>query len=108
MRQAEDWFNDGLGINYGQFISVQRLGIPTVRIECEFRAPSKIGEVLRMRLGVKKIGTSSMTLVVSANAGNEIRVEAQRVIVFLSLETRRVVAIPHDLRALMGRFSVEA
>ena len=37
----EDWFNDGLEVNYADLIAVQRLGVPTVRIECDFVARSE-------------------------------------------------------------------
>lgn len=39
----EDWFNEGLGIPYPDLISLQRLGVPTVRLQCNFRAPSRAG-----------------------------------------------------------------
>ena len=54
---VEDWFNRGLGIDYADFISKERRGLPTAHIDCDFRAPSKIGETVQMRLAVKRIGT---------------------------------------------------
>ena len=38
-------------------------------IDCDFLAPSAVGEMLRLRLRVQKIGTSSLTLAIEARAG---------------------------------------
>lgn len=49
----EDRFNDGLGVDYAGFIGIERLGIPTVSIQCQFIAPSKHGETVRFGLRVR-------------------------------------------------------
>ena len=82
---VEDWFNGGLGIDFGDFHAIDRLGVPMAHIECDFLSPSKVGEVLRFRLAVKKIGNSSLTLAVDARAGDEVRVRATLVVVLASL-----------------------
>ncbi len=103
---VEDWFNEGLLTNYAHFISVQRLGIPMGRIECDFLAPSKIGDTLRLRLSVKRIGTSSLTFAIEAWGQNELRVRATQVVVFASLENGRSVPISKELRDKIERFAV--
>ncbi len=103
----EDWFNDGLRLNYADFIANQKLGVPTVRIEVDFFAPSKIGDTLQMRLVVKRIGTSSIALSLAAFAGDVLRVRVKQTIVLFSLERRESVAIPDDLRRRLSQFLVE-
>ena len=100
----EDWFNRGLGLNYADFVSKERRGLPTAHIDCDFRAPSKIGETVQMRLGVNKIGTSSVTLAVSVHAGDAVRVTATQVLVLISLEDGAVLPIPVDLKTRFARF----
>lgn len=100
----EDWFNRGLGLNYADLISKERRGFPTAHIDCDFRVPSKIGETVHMRLTVKKIGRTSLTLAVSVHEGDEVRVTAHQVLVLISLEDGRVLPIPDDLRARFSRF----
>ena len=102
----EDWFNDGLDVNYADLIAVQRLGVPTVRLECDFAAPSTIGDTLRLRLAVSKVGTTSIALSLTAFSGGELRVRIEQVIVLFSLERRAPVAIPEDLRRRIGTFLV--
>lgn len=100
----EDWFNEGLGMNYADFISVQKLGVPTVHIEADFIAPSTIGEILSLRLAVRRLGTSSMSLSLEAYAGGSVRVGIEQTIVLFSLEHRKPVAIPEFLRERLTRY----
>ena len=100
----EDWFDHGIGVDYAAFVSKQRLGLPTAHIECDFKIPSKIGDIVQMRLAVIRLGTSSITLDVSVHAGSEVRLTARQVLVLISLEDGRVLPIPDDLRALMVRY----
>ena len=101
---VEDWFNGGLGIDFGDFHAIDRLGVPMAHIECDFLSPSKVGEVLRFRLAVKKIGNSSLTLAVDARAGDEVRVRATLVVVLASLDAHRPVSFPPQLREKLMRF----
>jgi 4-hydroxybenzoyl-CoA thioesterase len=101
---VEDWFNDGLGIDFAAFHAVDRLGIPMAHLECDFLSTSRVGEVLRFRLGVAKIGTTSLTLAVEARSGDEVRVRATLVVVLASLETHRPVPFPPAMREKLERF----
>ena len=102
---VEDWFNAGLGVDFAAFHAVERLGVPMAHVECDFLSPSKIGEVLRLRLAVKKIGNSSIALSVEARAGADVRVRAALVVVLASLETHRPVPIPAELREKLARYA---
>jgi 4-hydroxybenzoyl-CoA thioesterase len=100
----EDWFNRGLEVKYADLIAVQRLGVPTVRLECDFIAPSTIGDTLRLRLVVRRVGTTSIALSLTAFSGDDLRVRIEQVIVLFSLERRAPVAISEDLRRRIGKF----
>jgi 4-hydroxybenzoyl-CoA thioesterase len=103
---VEDWFNHGLGVDFARFHAVDRLGVPMAHIECDFRSPSKIGDMLRFRLAVKRIGGSSITLAVEARAAGEVRVRATLVVVMASLEAHRPIPIPPEFRAKLERYVV--
>jgi 4-hydroxybenzoyl-CoA thioesterase len=103
----EDWFGEGLGLQYGEFISMHRLGVPTVRIECDFAASSIIGETLTFRLAVRKVGKTSISLLLTAYAGDELRVRIEQVLVLFSLESRQAVPISPDLRSRLMKFAVD-
>lgn len=101
---VEDWFNEGLGIDFADFHAKAHMGIPLAHVEADFLAPSKQGEHLTMRLTVQKIGTSSLTLGISALCGAEERVRATLIVVQASLETRRSVPLSPETRARIERF----
>jgi 4-hydroxybenzoyl-CoA thioesterase len=101
----EDWFNRGLGIDYADFVSRERRGLPTAHIDCDFKVPSKIGDTVQMQLGVKRVGRTSLALSVKVCAGEEVRVTANQVLVLISLADGALVPIPDDLRARFERFA---
>jgi acyl-CoA thioesterase FadM len=50
----ERWFGEALGVPYQHYIGERRLGLPTVRLECDFVAVSRHGDRLRQRLELAK------------------------------------------------------
>jgi 4-hydroxybenzoyl-CoA thioesterase len=101
---VEDWVSDGLGIPYAQLISERRIGLPTVSLQTDFRAISRMGDVVTLGLQVKKLGTRSITLALQCRQGDELRVQAEQVLVSTSLDTHRAIELPADLRAGIERF----
>jgi 4-hydroxybenzoyl-CoA thioesterase len=100
----ERWFNEGLGVPYHEYIGQRRLGVPTVRLECDFTAVSKHGDRLRQRLAVAKLGRSSVELAVEFSSGDELRARFRQVLVCTSLATHKAVALPDDVRQSMRRY----
>jgi acyl-CoA thioesterase FadM len=52
----EDWFNEGIGESYAGFVKQRGMGLPMVKVECEFLSPNSIGDTLALDLTVKRIG----------------------------------------------------
>ena len=101
----EDWFNHALEIDYANFITTRRMGLPMVNVVCDFIKPSKIGEIITLTLKIERIGNSSLKLNVSALYKDEVRSAAHLTVCVNSLETGRAVPIPDDLRARLEDFS---
>jgi 4-hydroxybenzoyl-CoA thioesterase len=101
---VEDWFNDCLGVGYANFLSERRFGLPVVKLDCEFKAPSRMGERLMLSLHVTRLGRSSLSLALGIYTGRGIRVQSNQVLVTTSLDTNRAVSIPDDLRERIERF----
>ena len=102
---VEDWVNEGLGLSYHGLVAQRRIGLPTVKLEVDFRAVSRMGDHVMLGLTVERLGSRSMTLAVrcfGAESG-EVRMQMTQVIVTTSLETHRAVAIPDDMRAAILR-----
>jgi 4-hydroxybenzoyl-CoA thioesterase len=98
---VEDWVSEGLGIDYHALISERRIGLPTVRLEADFRAVSRMGDHVSLGLAVERLGSRSLTLVLRCfePGSGELRMQVKQVIVTTSLESHRAVEIPHDMRA---------
>ena len=100
-----DKLNEGLGVPYHEVIGVRRLGVPTVRLECDFTAISRHGDRLRQRLAVAKLGRSSVELAVEfSGGGGELRARFRQVLVCTSLLSHKAVALPGDVRQGMQRY----
>lgn len=105
----EDWFKDGLGISHADLVVHQRIGIPTIHIEADFLAASRLEEILEYTLQVEKLGNSSVTLSIEAHHSGELRCRIKQVIVFSQLDPQKVksVPIPAEIRAQMQKFKTE-
>jgi len=102
---VEDWVSEGLGIDYHALIAERRIGLPTVRLEADFRAVSRMGDHVMLGLSVERLGSRSIALALRCfdPASDELRMQLKQVLVTTSLESHRAVEIPDDLRAAVLR-----
>ena len=104
---VEDWVDDALGIGYRNLVIERRVGLPTVRLEADFRAVSHMGDRVVLSLAVERLGGRSITLRLRcagpAGAKDDTRMELRQVLVTTSLATHRAIDIPPDLRAAITR-----
>jgi 4-hydroxybenzoyl-CoA thioesterase len=96
---VEDWFDRGLGLPYAPFILQRRLGLPTVRLECDFTAVSRFGDTLVQTLRVHRVGRTSLDLGIEMHGPDGLRLRVRQVVVCTSLQTHRPHALPDDLRS---------
>lgn len=100
----EDWFTQGLGVDYAQLLGPRRIGMPTVHLSTDFRRVSRMGDRLAQRiLRIKKLGRTSLVLEVSFDGPDGQRVEFEQVLVCTSLDTHQPQPFPDDLRAALER-----
>lgn len=102
---VEDWFTDGLGIAYADLLGPRRIGLPIVRLECDFRAISRMGDTVAFGLAVERIGGRSLTLALEARGSDALRVSSRQVLVFTSLDTHQAISMPADVRAALSALS---
>ncbi|MBI3452248.1 MAG: acyl-CoA thioesterase [Rhodospirillales bacterium] len=95
----EDWFTHALGVDYPDFVLRQRHGFPTVHAECDFMAPSRMGDRLTLTFLIEKIGRTALTYIVVGHAHSKIRLRARFSIVLIHLDHGKPMAIPDDLHA---------
>ena len=100
---VEDWFTDSLGIDYADMIARRRVGLPIVKLECEFARPSRMGETVSLALSLTKVGQRSIGLDIVGRGDDGVRFAAHQVLVTTSLDTGESIGIPHDIRAALQR-----
>ena len=102
---VEDWFNQALNISYADMLQKDQIGLPIVHLECDFRAITRMGEVVDFGLSVAKLGNRSLTLAVDCTGPDgTLRVAAQKVLVFTSLQTHQAISAPAAIRTAMERW----
>jgi 4-hydroxybenzoyl-CoA thioesterase len=104
----EQWFDDALGVPYFELLGARRTGMPTVRLEVDFTAISRHGDMLRQELAISKLGGSSVQLLIEVFGGDEMRLRARQVLVCTDLNSHRPKPLPDDIRAAMRPYVEEA
>jgi 4-hydroxybenzoyl-CoA thioesterase len=97
---VEDWFTQALGVEYAHFLGERRLGLPMASLQCDFKAPSRMGETIALRLRLMRMGKRSLTLGVTcsgAASAEDLRWSAKAVIVTTSLAHDGSIPIPQDV-----------
>jgi 4-hydroxybenzoyl-CoA thioesterase len=74
----ENFFAERLDMSFAEMVGAGH-GVPTVRIEATFMAPSRLGDRLSFALTVARVGTSSATLRLLASAGGAAGAERLKV-----------------------------
>lgn len=100
---VEDWFTDSLGIDYADMIARRRVGLPIVKLQCEFARPSRMGETVTLSLALTKVGQRSIGIHIVGRGLDGVRFVAHQVLVTTSLESGESIDIPHDIRAALQR-----
>lgn len=95
----EEYFRRHVGIDYPRLIAEHRLGLPTVRLETDFRRPLRYGDRLEVEVEVARIGTTSVEWRFRVFAGDaEPAAEARVVTVNADMDTLEKRPLPDWLR----------
>nr|WP_242616951.1 thioesterase family protein [Rivibacter subsaxonicus] len=102
---VEDWFTLELGIDYATLIGQRLVGLPTVSLQCEFAAPSRMGEPVDFSLQVERLGGRSITLAVACHGSDgQLRMRLRQVLVSTGRSDDRTIDIPPDVRAAIAHW----
>lgn len=94
---VEDWFSDALGIGFGELVASGR-GVPTVALETQFHAPSRLGDNLTFHLAPQAVGRTSLTLEITATSNDRQRLTARVTLVLIDLGSGRPLPWPGGIR----------
>ena len=101
----EEFFEEFVGTPYPKLVEQEHIGFPTVRVESYFRRPINYGDVLDVRVGVVRVGESSVTFEFRASRAGEgdLRFASSHICVAVDMTTFKPVRIPPYLREAFQR-----
>lgn len=100
---VENFFADVVGRSFAQMVcNGNQNGVPTVRIEANFAAPSLLGEKVEFALQVLSLGTSSLVLTIAARHQGEHRLRVDLTVVWV--DRGCPAPWPADMRAKLLAF----
>lgn len=104
---VENFFADEVGRSFAQMHSEgMRNGVPTVHLETDFLAPSRLGDKVEFTLVVRKLGGSSVTVEITGQRGEEVRMRARITLVWI--DNMKAARWPDAMRARLATHLEEA
>jgi 4-hydroxybenzoyl-CoA thioesterase len=97
---CENFFREVVGYSYHAMMA-DGIGTPTARVETDFRAPSRLGDLLDWLLVVERLGGSSVTFRLEARCAGDHRLTARLTLVWLGPD-RRPARWPDPIRATLS------
>ena len=101
---VEDWFVEGLGLDYHDIVGRRRVGLGYVHASADFRLPARMGDRLIYAVAVERVGTKSLPLRVTAERDGAKVLTATLIIVTTDLDRMAAIAIPDDIRAAVSAY----
>ena len=96
---VEAWIDSVVPIGYHGLIATRRIGMPTVHLEVDFKAITRMGDDVVLALDVVRVGSKSYSLALSCRGvQGDLRMNATQTIVTTSLDTHAAMPIPDELR----------
>lgn len=95
----EGWIDRLLPGGFRDYILMQRWGLPTVRLEADFKAVSRMGDDVVLTLALERLGTKSLTLALDCTGlDGSVRMTVRQTLVTTSLVTHQAIPVPDVLR----------
>lgn len=80
---VENFFADVVGRSFAQMHRGAQNGVPTVKIDAEFVAPSRLGDKVLFSLDVLKVGRSSVTVRIAGEMAGQLRLRVVLTLVWI-------------------------
>jgi 4-hydroxybenzoyl-CoA thioesterase len=100
----EAWVDSLLPGGFAGYVLDQRHGLPTVRLEADFKSVSRMGEEVTLSLELVRLGNKSLTLFLSCTGvDGEVRMSVSQILVTTSLDTHSSIPVPEELSSAIRR-----
>lgn len=104
---VEDWYEEALGVSFGSLLDDHLLASPLGAIETRFSAPCYLGDILKFRLCVARLGERSVTLDVQTSCNGEHRISSSMTHVCARRDMSGASKWPQHMREKMAQFSTK-
>jgi len=101
LSESKEDFLMHIGHPQHHYINKLRTGWPMVRLETDFKRPSRYGDQIDVDIEVFKLGSASLGLEYTIRGDDGKRLVAKSVIVLTNMDTGKPLPIPDDLRAAL-------
>lgn len=100
----EEFFLAALGQSYEALFRSEQVGLPIVRLECKFLAPSRHGDLLDIDVVIAGLGDTSMQIDYDISSSGQARASIRTIIVQTRLATGAPIPIKGPLRSAIEKF----
>ena len=90
----ERFFQEVLDIDYAELTVNRKFGLPTVRLEVDFRSPFRYGDRIEMEIEIGKVGTTSVEWLYTLRRDGEDEVSATARTVTVASDLERIEKVP--------------
>jgi 4-hydroxybenzoyl-CoA thioesterase len=103
----DEWFDTVWARGFADYVVRSRFGVPTVRLEADFKSVSRMGDDVILTLNVLRIGERSFELALDCKgaADESLRMSARQTLVTTSLDTHTSIRIPPQLREALAQLA---
>jgi 4-hydroxybenzoyl-CoA thioesterase len=105
----DEWFDSIWPRGFVDYVVRCRFGVPTVRLEADFKSVSRMGDDVILTLNAARIGEHSFELALDCKgaADGDLRMSARQTLVTTSLDTHKSIRIPSQLREALTQLAPE-
>ena len=91
---------------YAALFRARDLGVPTVRLETDFRHPLRYGDVARFDTVVERIGRTSVTFLhtIRCEGDDAVVATVRQVVVLTQISTLTPIPVPRDILELLQKY----
>lgn len=103
----DEWFDTVWPQGFADYVVRSRFGVPTVRLEADFKSVSRMGDDVILSLNVLRIGERSFELALDCKGATDesLRMSARQTLVTTSLDTHTSIRIPSQLREALAQLA---
>lgn len=95
----EAWIDTLVPEGFAGYIGYKRFGLPTVHLEADFKAISRMGDEVVLSIELERLGNKSLKLALACvGVDSVVRMTVKQTVVTTSLDTHAAIPVPDPLR----------